>query len=225
MQTDGQFKQDAGQLGIVIVGDSVAGQEGVNAELLCAQCHQTGVGFGHLVLAHAVLGVAGVIHDAVAQLKHTARIVAAANGLGDTGRFFEEVHMGQIVQVDVSAQLVGFLHVLRRRLVGGKHDVAAGKAAGLAHQQLGVAGAVDAAALLLQNFQDVRVRGGLDGKVLLEAFIPAERGVDLAGVLADTGLIVQVEGRGDFGGNGPGLGQRNKRLFLRHIYSFLSQLR
>ena len=133
--------------------------------------------------------------------------------------------MGQIVQVDVSAQLVGFLHVLCRRLVGGKHDVAAGKAAGLAHQQLGVAGAVDAAALLLQNFQDVRVRGGLDGKVLLEAFIPAECGVDLAGVRADTGLIVQVEGRGDLGGNGPCLGQRNKRLFLRHIYSFLSQLR
>ena len=132
--------------------------------------------------------------------------------------------MGQIVQVDVSAQFVGLLHVLYRRFVRRKHDIATGKAAGLAHQQFGVAGAVDAAALFLQNFQDIRVRGGLDGKVLFKALVPAECSIDLAGVLADTSFIIQVEWRGNLGGNGSGLGQGDKRLFLRHNYSFLSQL-
>ena len=124
--------------------------------------------------------------------------------------------MGQVVQIDVRAEVVGLLHVLRGRVVGGKHDVAALEAAGLAHEQLGIAGAVNTAALLLQNLQQVGVGRGLDGKVFLEALVPAERGVDPAGVLADSLFIVEVERGGNIGGDLLRLGKGDKRLFLRH---------
>lgn len=181
MQTNGQLKQDTGQLGVIVIGDGVAGQEGVDTELLGTGSHQPGVSLGHLILAHAVLGVAGIVHDTVAQLEHTARVEAAADGLGHARDLFKERNVGQVVQIDVRAEVVGFLHVLRRRVVGGKHDVAALEAAGLAHQQLSIAGAVDAAALLLQNLQQVGVGRGLDGEIFFKALVPTERSVDPCG--------------------------------------------
>ena len=216
MQADGQLKQDTGQLRVIVISHGLAGQEGVDAELLGTGSHQFCVCLGHLVLAHAVLGVAGVVHDTVAQFKHTARIVAAAYGLGHTSNLLEKFDMGQIIQIDVRAEVVGFLHVLRGRVVGGKHDVAALEAAGLAHEQLSIAGAINAAALLLQNLQQVGVGRGLDGKVFLEALVPTERGDDPAGVLADSLFIVKVERGGNIGGDLLRLGKGNKRLFLRH---------
>ena len=54
-----------------------------------------------------------------------------------------------VVQVDVGTQLIGFFHVVHGGLVGGEHDVAAGKTASLAEHQLGQGGAVHTAALFL----------------------------------------------------------------------------
>ena len=124
--------------------------------------------------------------------------------------------MGQIIQIDVRAEVVGFLHVLRGRVVGGKHDVAALEAAGLAHEQLSIAGAVNAAALLLQNLQQVGVGRGLYGEIFFKALVPTERSVDPAGVLADSLFIVKVERGGNIGGDLLRLGKGDKRLFLRH---------
>ena len=124
--------------------------------------------------------------------------------------------MGQVVQIDVRAEVVGFLHVLRGRVVGGKHNVAALEAAGLTHEQLSIAGAVNAAALLLQNLQQVGVGRGLDGEIFFKALVPTERSDDPAGVLADSLFIVKVERGGNIGGDLLRLGKGNKRLFLRH---------
>ena len=120
VQADGQFKQDTGQLRVIVVSHGVAGQEGVDAELLGTGSHQFCVCLGHLILAHAVLGITGVVHDTVAQLEHTARVEAAADGLGHARDLFKERNVGQVVQIDVRAEVVGFLHVLRGRVVGGK---------------------------------------------------------------------------------------------------------
>ena len=162
----------------------------MDAKVLCALCHQLLVAFDHLLLGHAVLGIAGLVHDleaflALAQLEGPARVVAAEDVLGDPGHTVQEVHHGGIVQVDVCAQLVCLLHVLHGGLVGGEHDIAAGKAAGLAQHQLGQGGAVHAAALFLQDLQDDGVGQRLDGKILPEALVPAEGLVDAAGVLTD----------------------------------------
>ena len=198
LHTDCQLEQDACQLGVIGIGDGVGGQEGMDAKVLCTLCHQLLVAVDHLLLGHAVLGIAGLVHDleaflALAQLEGPARVVAAEDVLGDPGHTVQEVHHGGIVQVDVCAQLVCLLHVLHGGLVGGEHDIAAGKAAGLAQHQLGQGGAVHAAALFLQDLQDDGVGQRLDGKILPEALVPAEGLVDAAGVLTDALFVVDVE--------------------------------
>ena len=169
-----QPEQDGGQLRVIGIRDGVGRQEGVDAKVLGALGHQLFVAVDHLLLGHAVFGIAGLVHHlealfALAQAEGAARIVAAEHRLRHTGHPVQEVHHGGVVQVDVGTQLMGLLHVLHGGLVGREHDIAAGKAAHLAEHQLGQGGAVHAAALFLQNLQDDGVGQGLDGKILLEA--------------------------------------------------------
>ena len=51
----------------------------MDAEVLCTLCHQLLVAVDHLLLGHAVLGIAGLVHDleallALAQLEGPARV-------------------------------------------------------------------------------------------------------------------------------------------------------
>ena len=218
-QTDSQTEQLGSQLGVVAVVGGVGSKEGVDAEVLDAQGHHAVDGTCHLVLGHAVLGVTGHIHDGVAQGEGSAGIVAQADGLGhlalaDT---LQELHVGGVVQVDVSAQIVGLLHVLDGGDVGGEHDVLAHGANGLGHHQLGVGGAVTAAALFLQDLQDVGVGGGLHGEVLPVAGVPGKGFLQCTGVGTDTGLVIQVEGGGMLGGDLLGLFKRHKRCLLHNL--------
>ena len=53
----------------------------MDAELLCALLHQLFVAVDHLLLGHAVLGIAGLVHDlktlfALAQLESPAGVIA-----------------------------------------------------------------------------------------------------------------------------------------------------
>ena len=201
LDADSQLEEDACQLRIIGVRDGVGGEEGVDAKVFGTLCSQLLVAVDHLLLSHAVLGVAGLVHDlealfALAQLEGAARIVAAEDVLRHTGHAVEEVHHRGVVEVDISAQLVSLLHVLHRGLVGGEHDVAAAEAAHFAEHQLSQRGAVHAAALFLQDLEDDGVRQSLDRKILAEALVPAECLVDAAGVLADALLVIDVEGGG-----------------------------
>ena len=217
-----QPEQDGGQLRVIGIRDGVGRQEGVDAKVLGALGHQLFVAVDHLLFGHAVLGITGLVHHlealfALAQAEGAARIVAAEHRLRHTGHPVQEVHHGGVVQVDVGTQLIGLLHVLHGGLVGREHDVAAGKAAHLAEHQLGQGGAVHAAALFLQNLQDDGVGQGLDGKILLEALVPAERLVDAAGIFPDALFVVNVERRGHILNDllCHGLGQER---FLFHSY-------
>ena len=201
LHPDSQLEQDRCQFGVILIRDGVGREEGVDAEVLCALGGQLFVAFDHLLFGHAVLGIAGLVHDlealfALAQAEGPAGVVAAEDVFRHTGHPLKELHHGGVVQIDVCAQLIGFLHILHRSLVGGEHDVAAGKAAGLAEHQLGQGRAVHAAALFLEDLQNNGVGQSLDRKVLLEALVPAECLVDAAGVLADALFIVNVERRG-----------------------------
>ena len=117
-------------------------------------CGQLLIAVDHLLLGHAILGVAGLVHDlealfALAQTEGAARVVAAEDVLGHACHPLQELHHGGVVQIDIGTQLVGLLHILHGGLVGGEHDVAAGKTASLAEHQLGQGGAVHTAALFL----------------------------------------------------------------------------
>ena len=69
LQAHGKLKEDARKLGVVVVGDGVAGKECVDAKVLGALGLEHAEGLEELLGGHAVFGVAGVIHDAVGELE------------------------------------------------------------------------------------------------------------------------------------------------------------
>ena len=222
LQIGGQLEQDAGQGGIVVVGQGVGGQEGVDAELLGAHLLQAGEGLSDLLPGHAVLGVAGVVHHleallALAQLEHTAGIEAAGDLLGNVADgVFQKVHVADVVQVDGGAQLGGQDEFLGGGVVGGEHDLSPLETTPVGHHQLAQGGAVHTAALFLENLQDLGVGGGLHGKVLGVAGVPGKGPAQGPGVLPDALLVIQVEGSGILLGDLLQLLQGDKRLFHVH---------
>ena len=152
LQTHGKLKEDARELGVVVVGDGVAGKECVDAKVLGALGFEYAEGLEELLGGHAVFGVAGVIHDAVGELEQAARIKAATDLLGDGPRnALKELDVADVVKVDDGAQLVGKLKVCRRRVVGREHDVMAGDAQRAGDHELGIARAIAAAAVFVEN--------------------------------------------------------------------------
>ena len=225
LQLHGQLEEHPGQGGIVVVGQGVGGQESVDAEVLGSQLLQAGERLLHLLLGHAVLGVPRLVHDleallALPQGEGAAGIVAAGDGLRDTAQgVIEEVHVGQVVQVDDGPQLVGVAELLGGGLVGGEHDLMAGKSTALCHHQLGEGGAVHATALGVEQLQNAGGGGGFHGEIFLKAGIPGESLVQLLGIVFNPRLVVDVE-RGGIGlTNLLGLSQGEER-FLHGFLSF-----
>ena len=62
--------------------------------------------------------------------------------------------------------------------------------------------AVAAAALLMENFQDSRDRGGFDREVFPEIGIPGKGGFQVPGVFPDALLVVDMEGGRILSGDG-----------------------
>ena len=204
LQLHRQPEQDARQRGVVVVGDGVGGQEAVEAEVLRPLGLQGTESLGDLGAGHAVLGIAGGVHDLMAVLagsqgEHAAGVVPAEDGLRDmTDGLLQKIHVGQIVQVDDSPQTVRHPVLLRQGVVGGEHDLLPPEAASLRQHQFGKAGAVRAAALLAEELQKGGIGGGLDSEVLPEPGVPGEGGVDPPGVLPEAFFIVEMEGCGVF---------------------------
>ena len=197
-----QLEQLACQSGIVVVGNGIGGQEGVDAEVFCAHGLELLIALDDLFLGEAVLGLAGVVHDlealfALTQGKDAAGIVAAGDGLGDVADgLLQEVDVGEVIQVDDGVLLVRLNVLFRRGFIRREHDLVAGEAALIAHDQLGQRGAVHAAALLLQHLEDAGGGGGLDGKVFPETRVPGKGLVHFPGGLADAGFVIEMEGSG-----------------------------
>ena len=98
LQAHGKLKEDARELGVVVVGDGVAGKECVDTKVLGALGLEHAEGLEELLGGHAVLGVAWVVHDVVADLEQAAWIVTAADGLRDIAdRVLYALDMGDIV--------------------------------------------------------------------------------------------------------------------------------
>ena len=190
-----QIEQQPGHDRVVIPVRGVGGQEGVQRKLLYAHVGELFHGLKDLFLGHAVFGIPGFAHHRVAQCEFSAGIEAQADLLRDAAVRRQKVDVGDVVQVDDGPQLSRQLILLGRRLVGGEHDFLAGESAGLRQHQLGQRGAVHAAALLLVDGQNRRVRQCLDGEVLPESGVPVKRGVQMAGALAQHGLVIQVKRR------------------------------
>ena len=176
---------------MVVVRDGVAGKEGMDAKILGVLGLEHAEGLEELLSGHAVLGVAGVIHDAVGELEQAARIKAAAYRLGDGARdALKELDMAYVVKVDDGAQFICKGKIRRRRVVGREHDVVAGDTQRAGNHELGIARAIAAAAVFVENGDERRVGIGLDGKVFLKAWVPCKGVAHLLHVAADARLVV-----------------------------------
>ena len=191
LQAHGKLKEDARKLGVVVVGDGVAGKECVDTKVLGILGLERAEGLEELLGGHAIFGVARVVHDAVGELEQAARIKAAADRLGNGPRnALKEFNVADVVEVDDSAQLVGELKVRRGRVVGREHDVVAGDTQRAGDHELGIARAIAAAAVFVENGDERRVGIGLDGKVFLKARVPCKGIAHLLHVAADARLVI-----------------------------------
>ena len=87
--------------------------------------------------------------------------------------------MADVVKVDDGAQLVGELKVGSRRVVGREQDVVSRDTQRAGDHELGIARAIAAAAVFVENGDERRVRVGLDGKVFLKAWVHAKAAAHL----------------------------------------------
>ena len=219
LQLHRELEKDARQRGIVSVGERIGCQKCVDAELLRTLGLEHAERLSDLRARHAILGVAGVIHDLktlarLAERERAARIEAAADPLRDIANgLFQKVHVRDIVQIDGRAELCRQTVILGRRLVGREHDMLAGAADAPGHHQLCERRAVAAAALLLQDFQNGGRGRGLHGEILPVAGIPRKSGFQAAGILADTLLVIEVKRCGIACGDVLELLHSYKRLF------------
>ena len=113
-------------------------------------------------------------------------------GLNRQG-LLQAVDVGDVVQIDGGPQAVGQGKLLRRGVIGGKHDLFSLKAAALGHHQLGQGGAVHAAPLLPQELENGGRRGSFDGKILPKPGIPGKGRLQPAGVFPDAPLVIEMK--------------------------------
>ena len=124
LQPDSQLKEHLRQHRIIFIGHGIAGQKRVKAEMLRAFLLQNPVSVEKLFCGHTVFGIAGIVHNIIADLKYPARIETAADGLRNIADgFLQEINMRIIVQIDNRSDFRRIGKFLRRRIIGRKHDI------------------------------------------------------------------------------------------------------
>ena len=122
----------------------------MNSEIFNALFFQNPIPLKKLRLCKAILGISRIVHDSIAHFKHASGIVTAAHGFRQCAQnLFHKINMRDVIQVDNCAELRCVSVFLRRRFVGGKHNVFSDNARRLAEHQLRHRGTVAAAAILL----------------------------------------------------------------------------
>ena len=206
-----ELEEDAGEGGIVVVAARVAGEEGMDAKSLRSALAQHAKRLEELGLGHAVLRVAGVVHDAVGELEEPAGVEAARDGARNGARnLLEEGDVRDVVEVYDGIKLARHREIERGRVVRGEHDVLTAHAERLGDHELGGAGAVAAASVVAQDRDERGVGVRLDGEELLEPGIPRKRIENGFRVGADAGLVVEMEWRRELVGNSNELVFRDK---------------
>ena len=106
MQLYRQLKQHLRQHRIIIICNSVARKECMDTKLLHTLCLHNFKCFFDLLCRHAILRITRVVHDAIADLEHSARIVPAGHRLRQIAdRLLYLFNMRDIVQIDDTAHL------------------------------------------------------------------------------------------------------------------------
>ena len=190
-----QGHEHFGQARIISRIDRVGSQEGVQAESRDAFFFQDGEAFLQLRQGKAVFRLPRVSHDRIADGESAAGIIAQTDRIGETAVGPQQADIGQVVQVDEGTQLPRLGEFLGRHGVSGKDHILPGETAGFRQSQLRGGRAVQAAALVLHDPQDRRIRQGLDGEILLKIFTPGEGRLQPAGTGTDSLFVIEMERR------------------------------
>ena len=161
-----------------------------------------------LFLCHAILGIAGVIHDSVAHGKNSTRVVAAAHRFREFAAEhpIHGIDHGDVIEVNDAAEFGCQSELLIRRIVGRKHDVIAVCPYGIRQQELRVARAVKSAVIFPQNIHEIRIWRRLDRKEFTKARVPGKGFLHGSGILPDSLLIIEI---------------KRRRIFCRDLFDLL----
>ena len=109
----------------------------MDSKILRSFCLQHLKCFEKLFRCHAVFGIARIVHDIIADFEQAARIITAADHLGNMpDRLLQKLNMCNIVQIDNCPQLICQLKFFRRRIIRGKHDLLPFEFHSLCHHKL-----------------------------------------------------------------------------------------
>ena len=174
----------------------------------------------NLLSSHTIFGIPGIVHDIIADLKHSARIITAADHFRNISDcFLHTLNMSDIIQVNNSTDLIGILKLFLRCIIGRKHNIPFLAADCFGHHQLCHGRTVTATAIFLKNFDQKRVRSCLYCKKLFKSFIPCKCFFYCFRILTDSFLIIKVKRSRKLCGNLLELIQSDKWYFLHNNLS------
>ena len=132
-------------------------------------------------------------HNVIGHGEVTARIVAAADRLGEAGQLIEEFDVSDVIQIDDGIEGGGMGKLTERCIVGAEHDIAAEHTGGFGKHQFGRGGTVGTAAQAAQQLYDGQIGQRFDSKVFFKTFIPGKSSLQVTDRAGDAGLIVNME--------------------------------
>ena len=198
----GKLKHNFCKHRIVVVGYGVAGKECMDSKFFGTFGFQDAECIKNLLGSHSVFCISRIIHDTVADLEYSAWIITAADHFRNSSESsLYALNMCNIIKIDDSTDLICIFELFLRCIVGGEHDIALLAAHCFCHHKLCGGGAVTAAAILLKNVDQIRVRCCFYCKKFLESFVPGESLFQSFCILTDSLLIIKMERCRIFFGN------------------------
>ena len=174
----------------------------MNAKVLHPFFLENSIGLYNLSVGHTILGVTGIVHDAIGKLIDAARVIAAAYGIRQGADLpLIEINVTDVIKINDSPDLSGIAELFRRSIIGSEHNLMPLQTNGVREHELTQRRAVRPTAVFLQNFDQEGVGGCLDSKVLAEARVPGKGLPHVTRLLADSLFIIYMEGRGIPGRN------------------------
>ena len=119
-----QLKHYFCQHRIIFIGNSITCKECMDTKILCTFFFQDTESLEDLLRSHSILCITRVVHNIIADLKYTTWVVTAADGLWNTANCtLHTFNVGNIIQIDDTADLIRIFKLLLRRIIRRKHNV------------------------------------------------------------------------------------------------------
>ena len=195
LQLHSRLEQRLRQSRIILIGHGIAGKKRVDTKILHTFILQDTEAFKQLLGSKPILRVPRIVHDIVADGEVSARVIAATQSLRQISQcLLQKINMRDVVQVDGSADFLRVGKFLRRRIVGGKHDILPLYSQRMGQHQLCLGGTVAAAAILPQNINQERIGRRLHREKFFVALIPGKSLLQGFRVGADAFLVINMKG-------------------------------